>query len=101
MIRWLKAAYNAARHIQWVEEPKWDDDDARALTSFMRSPHGIKLAAVLRNMTIRNNASAVQKANLTTCGFALGFRAAVSVVDSLGVGADHPAGGGDEEGPAE
>jgi len=101
MIRWLRSCYNAARHVAWVDEPKWEEDDAKALTAFMRSPSGVRMAAILRNMTIRQDATAVAKANLTACGFAVGFRAAVAVIDSLGVGAAHPAGGGDEEGPAE
>lgn len=101
MIRWLRAVYNAARHVQWSDEPEWTEDNARELTAFMRSPSGIRLAAILRNMTIRQDSSAVAKGNLTACGFAVGFRAAVAVIDSLGIGAAHPAARGDEEGAAE
>ena len=101
MIRWLRSCYNAARHVAWVDEPKWEEDDAKALTAFMRSPSGVRMAAILRNMTIRQDATAVSKADLTACGFAVGFRAAVAVIDSLGIGAAHPAARGDEEGAAE
>lgn len=100
MIRFVRA-FMAALKVGWVDEPKWEEDDAKALSAFMRSTSGVRMAAILRNMTIRQDATSVAKANLTACGFAVGFRAAVAVIDSLGVGAAHPAGGGDEEGPAE
>ena len=92
----LRAILNFIRFTKWVDEPEWTGDDARALGSFMRSEHGVRFAAILRNMTIRQDSSAVQKVDLTACGFAIGFRSAVAVIDSLGIDATHPAGGADD-----
>lgn len=87
----IKAILNFIKFTGWVNEPEWTEDDAKALGLFMRSEHGVRLAAILRNMTIKQDSSAVQKGNLTACGFAIGFRSAVAVIDSLGIGATHPA----------
>jgi hypothetical protein len=92
----LRAILNFTRFTGWVDEPEWTEDDARSLGNFMKSEHGIRFAAILRNMTIRQDSSAVQKGDLTACGFAIGFRSAVAVIDSLGIDATHPAGGADD-----
>ena len=85
-MRKLRAILSFIRHQAWVNEPKWNSEDERALTGFLTTPAGLKLSAILLNLTLRNNASATEKdseALALACGYAKGFRGCVAVLESL------------------
>lgn len=85
-MRRLRAILAFIRHQEWVEEPKWLEGDARALTEFLGTATGRKLSRILLNLTVRQNSSAVQKkpeALAQACGWAMGFRGAVATIESL------------------
>jgi hypothetical protein len=82
----LKAILAFIRDQEWVNEPKWEDDDEKAWTGFLSTPTGKKLSLVLLNLTLRQNASAVMKkpeALADACGYAKGFRGCVATLESL------------------
>ena len=60
-MRKLKAALAFIRDQEWVNEPKWEDEDEKAWTGFLSTPTGQKLSLILLNLTLRQNASAVMK----------------------------------------
>jgi hypothetical protein len=85
-MRKLRAILAFIRNQEWVEEPKWLDEDERALKSFMGTPAGQKLSLILLNLTLRQNAAAVMKkeeALAEACGYAKGFRGCVATIESL------------------
>ena len=85
-MRKLRAILSFIRHQEWVNEPKWNSEDEKALTGFLTTPAGLKLSAILLNLTLRNNASATEKdseALALACGYAKGFRGCVAVLESL------------------
>lgn len=85
-MRKLRAILSFIRHQQWVDEPRWTEEDGRALTSFLQTSAGNKLSRILLNLTVRQNSSAVQKkpdALAQACGYAMGFRGAVATIESL------------------
>ena len=85
-MRKLRALVAFLRNQEWVNEPKWTDEDGKALTSFLQTPAGMKLSRILLNLTVRQNSSAVQKnpdALAQSCGYAMGFRGAVATIESL------------------
>ena len=85
-MRKLRAILSFIRHQEWVNEPVWNSEDERALTGFLTTPAGLKLSAILLNLTLRNNASATEKdseALALACGYAKGFRGCVAVLESL------------------
>jgi hypothetical protein len=85
-MRKLKAALAFIRDQEWVNEPKWEDEDEKAWTGFLSTPTGKKLSLVLLNLTLRQNASAVMKkpeALADACGYAKGFRGCVATLESL------------------
>jgi hypothetical protein len=81
----IKAMMLFSRHVEWVDEPKWEREDSERLTSFLTSHTGKKLSLILRNMVVRGNARCVQsKKDLEfEAGFANGFRGAVTSIESL------------------
>ena len=82
----LRAILSFIRHQAWVNEPAWNSEDERAWTGFLTTPTGLKLSAILLNLTLRNNASATEKdseALALACGYAKGFRGCVAVLESL------------------
>jgi hypothetical protein len=86
MIKLLKAFNFFIRNYEWVNEPKWQDEDEKAWTVFLATPTGQKLSLILLNLTLRQNASAVMKktAELAeACGRANGYRACVATLESL------------------
>ena len=86
MIRFLKAFNFFISNYEWVNEPKWEDEDEKAWTGFLATPTGRKLSLILLNLTLRQNASAVMKktAELAeACGRANGYRACVATLESL------------------
>ena len=85
-MRKLRAILSFIRHQAWVNEPAWNSEDERAWTGFLTTPTGLKLSAILLNLTLRNNASATEKeseALALACGYAKGFRGCVAVLESL------------------
>jgi len=85
-MRRLRAIMAFIRHQEWVDEPKWEAEDERALTGFLGTLAGKKLSLILLNLTLRQNASAVEKeANslAEACGYAKGFRGCVATIESL------------------
>ena len=85
-MRKLKAALAFIRDQEWVNEPKWEDEDEKAWTGFLSTPTGQKLSLILLNLTLRQNASAVMKKAeelADACGHARGYRACVATLESL------------------
>ena len=85
-MRKLKAALAFIRDQEWINEPKWEDEDEKAWIGFLSTPTGKKLSLVLLNLTLRQNASAVMKkpeALADACGYAKGFRGCVATLESL------------------
>ena len=86
MIKLLKAFNFFIRNYEWVNEPKWEDEDEKAWTGFLSTPTGQKLSLILLNLTLRQNGSAVMKkseALADACGYAKGFRGCVATLESL------------------
>jgi len=86
MIKLLKAFNFFIRNYEWVNEPKWEDEDEKAWTGFLSTPTGKKLSLILLNLTLRQNASAVMKKTeelAEACGRANGYRACVATLESL------------------
>ena len=82
----LKAALAFIRDQEWINEPKWEEEDEKAWTSFLSTPTGKKLSLILLNLTLRQNASAVMKKQdvlADACGYAKGFRGCVATLESL------------------
>jgi hypothetical protein len=85
-MRKLRAILAFIRHQEWVDEPKWESEDERALTGFLGTLTGKKLSLILLNLTLRQNASAVEKkadSLAEACGYAKGFRGCVATIESL------------------
>ena len=85
-MRKLKAALAFIRNQEWINEPKWKDEDEKAWTGFLSTPTGKKLSLILLNLTLRQNASAVMKKHdvfADACGYAKGFRGCVATLESL------------------
>jgi hypothetical protein len=85
-MRKLKAALAFIRDQEWINEPKWEDEDEKAWTGFLSIPTGKKLSLILLNLTLRQNASAVMKKHdvlADACGYAKGFRGCVATLESL------------------
>ena len=85
-MRKLKAALAFIRDQEWINEPKWVDEDEKAWTGFLSTPTGKKLSLILLNLTLRQNASAVMKKQdvlADACGYAKGFRGCVATLESL------------------
>ncbi len=85
-MRKLKAMLAFLRNQEWVEEPKWEDEDEKAWTAFLATPTGKRLSLILLNLTLRQNASAVMKSPdrlAEACGWAKGYRGCVATLESL------------------
>ena len=85
-MRKLKAALAFIRDQEWINEPKWEDEDEKAWTGFLSTPTGRKLSLILLDLTLRQNASAVMKKQdvlADACGYAKGFRGCVATLESL------------------
>lgn len=85
-MRKLKAILAFIRNQEWVDEPKWEEEDEKAWTAFLGTPTGRRISLILLNLTLRQNSSAVMKegAKLAeACGYAKGFRGCVAVLESL------------------
>jgi len=85
-MRKLKAILAFIRNQEWVDEPRWEEEDEKAWTSFLGTPTGRKLSLILLNLTLRHNASAVMKNHdrlAEACGWAKGYRGCVATLESL------------------
>jgi len=85
-MRIIKAILSFIRNQEWVDEPKWEAEDERALTGFLGTLTGKKLSLILLNLTLRQNASAIDKnadSLAEACGYAKGFRGCVATIESL------------------
>jgi hypothetical protein len=85
-MRKLKAILSFIRNQEWVDEPKWEDEDEKAWTAFLGTPTGRKLSLILLNLTLRQNASAIMKNHdrlAEACGWAKGYRGCVATLESL------------------
>ena len=85
-MRKLKAALAFIRNQEWVEEPKWLEEDEKAWTAFLGTPTGKRLSLILLNLTLRQNANAIAKKSdglADACGYAKGFRGCVATLESL------------------
>ena len=85
-MRKLKAALAFIRNQEWIEEPKWLEEDEKAWTSFLGTPTGKRLSLILLNLTLRQNANAIAKKPdglAEACGRANGYRACVATLESL------------------
>ena len=85
-MRKIKAILAFIRNQEWVDEPKWEEEDEKAWTAFLGTPTGRRISLILLNLTLRQNSSAVMKegAKLAeACGYAKGFRGCVAVLESL------------------
>jgi hypothetical protein len=86
MIRLLRTLKFFMRNYEWVNEPKWENEDEKAWTGFLSTPTGRKLSLILLNLTMRQNASAIMNKSdelANACGHAKGFRGCVAVLESL------------------
>jgi hypothetical protein len=86
MIKLLRAFKFFIRQQEWINEPKWVDEDEKTWTNFLSTPTGRKLSLILLNLTLRQNASAVMKKQeelAEACGRANGYRACVATLESL------------------
>jgi hypothetical protein len=85
-MRKIKAILAFIRNQEWVDEPKWEEEDEKAWTAFLGTPTGRRISLILLNLTLRQNSNAVMKegAKLAeACGYAKGFRGCVAVLESL------------------
>ena len=73
MIRLLKAFNFFIRNYEWVNEPKWEDEDEKAWTGFLATPTGQNASAVMKKAEELADA----------CGRAKGFRGCVATLESL------------------
>lgn len=74
------------RDQEWIDEPKWQDEDEKAWTAFLGTATGKRLSLILLNLTLRQNSTAVMKkrdALADACGYAKGFRGCVATLESL------------------
>lgn len=79
--------------------PAWTDDDARALSFFLRSPEGLKLGRVLRDSIARECSAAMfarPDGLAWAAGHAAGMQALAAKLDALAVPAAPPAGTDDD-----
>tara|TARA_R110000737_G_C14528989_1_gene476841 strand:- start:834 stop:1145 length:312 start_codon:yes stop_codon:yes gene_type:complete len=71
--------------LRWVNQPKWEPDDERALRAFYSTKSGKKLKAWLLNAALQHNATATECGGELAwkAGYANGFRGAIASLDAL------------------
>ena len=74
-----------AKPLRWVNQPKWDKDDEKALLTFFRTKSGKKLKAWMLNAALQHNATATECSGELAwkAGYANGFRGAIATLDAL------------------
>jgi len=85
LIRYIKAAILFARVQPWVDQPKWEAEDAHALTDFLKTSTGQRFKGTLVNLVLRQQASAVSNTKdiQYNAGIAVGYQALVAGIESL------------------
>lgn len=85
MLRYIRSLLIAARNQPYIPSEPWDKDDAEVLTKYLSTPSGKKFKAIMAQMTVSSMNSAVTHTNTLqhSCGYASGFRGAVSAIESL------------------
>jgi len=86
----IRAAWRFSRVMRWEECAQWEQDDALAFHSFLKTRSGAKLKLVLRDVCIAQNAAALSKReNLQfEAGFAMGQAALVTLLETLATADD-------------
>lgn len=87
LLRFIKAAIIFARHQAWVNEPKWEAADAKALEQFLNSPPGQKLRAFLLNTVLKQQAIALSESKVGNlvyeAGYCGGQKGIISAIEAL------------------
>lgn len=83
--RKIRAFWALTREIEWVEQPKWNVQDAAELEQFLRSESGERLKLYLRNYVLRQQANALSSfSNLKySAGLCNGSKNLVGVIEQL------------------
>lgn len=87
-MRLLRALLLFLRRASWSPATEWTSADARALATFLGTPAGAKLQAILRNEITAANERAAMKAAPFDCGWACGYRGLFAWFQSLSVPAE-------------
>ena len=85
--------------LRWVNQPKWEAEDEKALRDFFRSKSGKKLKAWLLNAALQHNSTATECSGefAWKSGYANGFRGAIATLDALMVPPESSPTGADDE----
>ena len=85
--------------LRWVNQPKWEPDDEKAMRDFFRTKSGKKLKAWLLNAALQHNSTATECHGefAWRAGYANGFRGAIATLDALMVPPDALSPDADEE----
>lgn len=85
MIRYIRSLLIAARNLPVITGSEWTKEDQELLTRFLSTKTGNNFKGVLASMTIQAQNSAITRTNTLqhSCGYASGFRGAVSAIESL------------------
>lgn len=80
-----KAAMRFVSQQHWEDRAKWEEEDAIALRSFLKTETGERFKAILRNTVIQQQASAVaSEKNLhSACGYANGQAGLVTIIEMM------------------
>lgn len=91
MKRFLRALSIFAARSRWSAPPEWAEADARALATFLASPAGAKLRAILLGeIATANERAAMSKGGAFECGWACGYRGLYAWFESLSAPAAEP-----------
>lgn len=69
----------------WIDAPKWTEDDAKALQTYLKSDSGTKLKHYLLNFVLRLQSEAITSSNSLKqkCGYCNGAKATLSQIEIL------------------
>jgi hypothetical protein len=84
-MRKLRNIFSLWRTLRWADQEEWQETDRKALQAYLASQSGHRFTILLRNLTLKHQAGAVQTTgNLEwACGRASGFAAAAHLIDTL------------------
>ena len=85
-MRAIRAILAFIRNQEWVDEPKWEEEDEKAWTAFLGTPTRRRISLILLNLTLRQNSSAVMKEGqklAEACGYAKGCSEAGCVISNF------------------
>jgi hypothetical protein len=89
MIRFFRALLTFASRTRWSTPPEWTEADSRSLATFLSSPSGAKLSAILHSEIAAANERAAMSGGATPnrtafdCGWACGYRGLYAWFESL------------------